>query len=314
MRRLLLALTLAGCPKVPPTAPPTDAPAAVVQPPLLPTDAAWPASGLPPQPARRGMGTAEDLRELTRQQEIFTVEAALPALAALGADALPALVASLEADPRWRVGLWEGRTVAWKRCRDGADWTAGWAGYCRSDGAEWRVMLVFDSAPPAEADPASGGRFKVRAGPSQPDGWRSATLLAAGPAAWLEIHERATDLALTHTADALTRLDGEMSALQQGQTARAPAPAPTLQRKPGPTGEDVRFTVSMRDGGWVWLAPTRGSSTPEVAALTTALTAERVRGEAAWFQVQCPLPTDVQVWVWPDGAPARALDPGIPGS
>jgi hypothetical protein len=238
---------------------------------VSPADAAWPAT-LPPVPARRGSGDAADLRALAASQDIFTVEARLPVLEGLQPDGLPALQAALEADPRWRVGRWGEDLVAWRRCKaaDGT-WHASWAGYCTADGAEWRVMLVLTGAPPEDADPLAGGRYKVRAGPSRPDGWRSGTLRAAGPGIWMEIHERGTELDLTHTATALMTLDGELQ---------------MMLRKAPP-----------ERAGWVW-AEAPGQE---------ALTGERIRGAAAPPADLPPGLSPAQAWLQWDGEPAGPL-------
>ncbi len=277
MRAPTLLVLLAGCPK--PAPPPPEA--AVVtpeaaEPMRTPATAPWPTT-LPPPPARRGLGGATDLRALAASQEIFTVEAALPTLAGLDADRLARLRAALEADARWRVGRWQEDLVAWRRCRgaDGA-WAADWAGYCAEEGAQWRVMLVLTGAAPDDADPAAGGRFQVRAGPSVPEGWRSGTLRAAGGPAWLEIHERATDLTLEHTATALATLDRELAAL-----LATPAPEP---------------------GGWLWAG----------AGPQAALSGERVRGPAFSFQTAAP-PDEAEAtdrWLqWDGEAPQRWTPP-----
>lgn len=272
MRTATLLGLLAGCPKAPTGTPPAVSPAAPVveAPSATPDTAPWPTT-LPTPPARRGSGGATDLRALAASQDIFTVQAALPSLA--GAQDTAKLQATLEADPRWRVGRWGEDLVAWRRCRqpDGT-WAASWAGYCTADGGEWRVMLVLTGTAPEDADAAADGSFKVRAGPSAPEGWRSGTLRAAGPGAWLEIHERATELTLQQTATALATLDGELRGLLATE----------------PTGP----------GGWFW-ADVPGQQ---------AVSAERVRG--ALPPVPDP-PGTAQRWLMWDGqAPEKWTPPG----
>ena len=245
--------------------------ASTTDPIVLPADAPRPET-LPGLPARRGVGDATSLQSFAASQEIFTVEASLPVLGTLGADEVPRLRAALEADPRWRVGRWEDHLVAWRRCRaDTGEWTASWAGYCANPTEEWRVMLVLDGPPPPEADPIAGGRFHVRAGPSQPDGWRSGTLQATGPAVGLEIHERSTNLELQHTATTLMTLDAELASLLKSDA-------------PGP-------------GAWVW------AGVPGMEALT----GERIRGEAGPPRPLPPGMENGRFWIQWDGERAKPL-------
>jgi len=271
LRLLLGVLLLGGCPH------PGPAPAARGRDsspaPLTasPADAPWPTT-LPPEPGRRGAGDATTLQDLAASQEIFTVEAALPALAALTPERIPALQAALEADPRWRVGRWEEDLVAWRRCRSEAGgWSASWAGYCTDDTTEWRIMLVLGGSAPDGADPLDGGTFRVRAGPTTPSGWRSGTLLARGAAVTLEIHERSPDLALEKTATTLVTLDGELSSL--------------IERPVPPRG------------AWIW------ADAPGLEAVT----GERIRGEVRPPSDLPPDVTGVEAWVQWDGEPPRSL-------
>lgn len=305
-----LLVALWGCPH--PTPPPSAAAAAVVtpapRPVVAPTPGDWP-QATPSVPARRGSGTATDLRALARSQEIFTVEATLPTLASLDDAGREALLLALAEDPRWRLGLWQGREVAWRRCKTPAGWGTAWAGYCAAEGEQWRVMLVLDGDAPGDADPAGGGSYRVQAGPSVPDGWRSGTLRAAGPAVWLEIHERATDLGLGRTAAALSTLDLELTAMLEGRRGKATDSATSWQG----IGADSRLgaRIDAGDGARVWLQGAEDG-------LPAALSMERLRGRDALYEFTLPssaLPTDpatLQLWIQPDDGDARPVSEGSP--
>jgi hypothetical protein len=303
-----LLVALVGCPRpAPPAAPGSPAVAATPTPApvVAPAPSDWPASA-PAVPSRRGSGQATDLRALAKAQDIFTVEAALPTLAALDPAGREALIEALAEDPRWRLGLWQGREVAWRRCKTPAGWGTGWGGYCTADNEQWRVMLVLDADPPEDADPAEGGSYRVRAGPSAPDGWRSGTLRAAGPAAWLEIHERATDLGLGRTATALSTLDLELAAMLAGRRGKATAPV-TGWHSVG-SGSRLGARVDAGAGARVWL---RGAEDGPIGPLSM----ERLRGGDALYEVTLPaaaLPADpstLQLWIQRDDGEAHPVQP-----
>lgn len=301
--------------------------------------------GAPALPPLSGATADLDLVTLTSTTTSFTIEADTAMFVADDPRVAPRLLAALELDPRWRVGLWEGQTVAWQRRADAAGWRAPWGGYWLDGAVTSRALLRFDARPEGHPWSLSGLVARNLAGVPKlrVKGWRvddgawtgqqAAAFTIDGAGISFEMHEIAQNLQLTATQRALGAATLRTKAVVD-QVARGDLQRSTLAMVPRGEPElgDASAVVSSRDGvldirgrvnprqpGWTFvrLLDADGAAVREGAVASA--TAERVGYDendavVAFFQSEVPwvgaVPRTGQVEVWfapDDGGDVRRL-------
>lgn len=326
---LVIPLGMLGCPRTPPPTPVVVAP--VVEAAAPPVVQALPGDPLllPPAPIEAGLpplsGTTAglDLEKLATTSTRFRIEADVAMFGATSPEIADALLAGMAQDPRWRVGRWEGQTVAWERQKVQDRWVVPVGGYHQRGGGTttWRGQLRFDERPadhPWSASSLVGHNApedKIltvaawRVSGSDWSGQQAAALAIDGPGVSLEIHEIAQDLGLVETARLLrnltVRVKGVVDIAARGDlpaSRRAFQPpgepvleAPWLQVERQEDG-DLQFSGRVNPGapGWVWVRLVDSDGVVWRDGLVTPTTLERAGFDAStdlsfWFQAQVPV-------------------------
>lgn len=344
----ILAVGLSGCgPKNGAnTTPPADAPAATgltapeaAPPPALPPPrspiglAPATAVGAPVLPPLSGAQHDLDMVTLTHRTQTFTIEADTSMFQATDPRVAARLQLAFQFDPRWRVGLWEGQSVAWARSADAKGWSAPYGGYRSGDGYTLRSLFRFQVRPDDHpwtasglvARNAAGSRsmqvvaWKVDQGPWE--GQMAAAFTIDGMGMSLEVHELAPQLTLAGTQSDLQQATLRTKAiadqvarghLQRTSLAMVPKGEPRLgtpfvQVSSTETGLDVRGRVNPGRMGWTWIRILDATGTPWAEEPVAVASAERIGWDAnpevlAYFQSSIPAPSSppasgtVQVW------------------
>lgn len=330
--------TPAPVPSPAPLAPPTD--------PLQLGAVALP-PGAPSLPPLSGTTVALDLEKLATSTTRFRIEADVGMFGATTPEVAEALLAGLAMDPRWRVGLWEGQTVAWERQPAGKSWRVPLGGYHRRSpqGPTWRGQLRFAERPaehPWSASELVGHNApedKVltvagwRVTGSDWDGQQAAALAIDGPGVSLEIHELAGELALTETARLLRSLTVRVAGVVElGQRGDLPASRRAFQLSGEPAlvaqnidlqakDSTVQLSARLNPGapGWTFVRIVSNTGVPWHEDEVVVLSAERIGHDtspdvAFWYQATLPrfegLPDQgrVEVWFRPDAPDRGASD------
>ena len=356
LRAVALAVLLASCgPKAPPPPPAAAAPDAAARPaapaelgpPTSPLElrAAAPA-GAAELPPLSGAVRELDMVTLTSSTQTFTIDADTAMFSATDPRVAARLQAAFQYDPRWRVGLWEGQTVAWARRADAQGWAAPWGGYRAEGAGAIRTLFRFDTRPPDHPWSASGlvarnpagthsmqvMAWKVDRGP-----WADQTAAAFtidGEAMSLEVHEVAPKLTLAGTqkdlqqatlrtkaiADQVGRGDLQRTALAMVPKGEPRIGDPFVQVTRTRTGLDVRGRVNPGAEGWLFVRVRDADGRPWQPEAVAVATAERVGWDAnpavvSYFQSDVPaggtppLRGTVELWFHPDAAgPLRRLE------
>lgn len=338
-----------GAKPTPPDAPDTrvavrvaDAAPAAEAPPLSPLALPAPAGG-PPLPPLSGSTTDLNLTQLSRSTTRFRVEAERAVFERLDAALMGPLIDTFARDPRWRVGLWEGQTVAWPREPRGSTWHSPWGGYLRAEDRTVRAMMRLGPRPaghPWQDSPLVGHNgptdrelqviaWRVDQGPWA--GQQAAAVSIDGPGLSLELHELAPELTLSETARLLGALASRVQTLadiqargdlQRSRTAFLPAGEPStaaagLRVTRGAGALEVAGRLNPGGPGWTWARLRDADGAVWQEARVTVATAERLGWDAnpeitAWMQSELPLeglaPARgvVEAWHLPDaGGPPR---------
>ena len=312
--RGLVAVVWVGCASKPaPPAPASSSPAPVVeelpppelQPPVrpvgTPTVAVPGARQLPPL---SGALTDIDFVTLKTTIQTFTVDADTPMFPVTDLRVAFRMQAALEFAPGWRVGLWEGQTVAWKRGADEKGWGAPWGGYLSARGVTTRTLYRFDKRPDDHPWSASGLVARNAAGTKamKVRGWKvdqgewadqmAAAFTIDGMGVSLEMHEISDQLTLVATQAALqeaTMLAGTIAGqlaggnLQRSSLAMLSsdepgigAPSVTVARSARFGGLDIRGRANGGGPGWLWVRIVDRDGHIWSEALVAQCTAERV--------------------------------------
>lgn len=301
--------------------------------------------GAPELPPLSGTTVTLDLEKLATSTTRFRIEADVAMFGATSPEVADALLSGLALDPRWRVGRWEGQTVAWERQPQGKHWLVPLGGYHRRSpaGPTWRGQLRFDQRPAAHPWSASelvghnAPEDKVltvagwRVTGSDWDGQQAAALAIDGPGVSLEIHELAHELALTETARLLRSLTVRVAAVVElGQRGELPASrrAFQLSGEPALVAQSIALeaqesTVQVQGRlnpgapGWTFVRIVSDKGFPWHEDEVVVLSAERIGHDSSpdvafWYQSTLPrwegLPDRgrVEVWFRPDTASAES--------
>ncbi len=260
-----------------------------------------------------------NLVTLTTSIMSYTIEANTSMFSVTDGRVVERLRETFEQDPRWRVGLWEGQTVAWPRQGDRELWTSAFGGYQSTFGATARGLFRFQERPAAHpwqtselvARNAAGTQamkvkgWKVSQGPWE--GQTAAAFTVDGPGVSFEMHEIAPQLGLQATQAALrdVTLRAQMvtdqvarGELQRSTLAMVPRGEPRIGDPYAfvtVSGDavEVRGRVNPGEPGWIWvrLVDPRGERWHEEEV--AVWTAERIGWDAqptvvSYFQSTVP--------------------------
>jgi len=352
-RAWLALVALTACAPKPPPPPPTQGSISLVMedpapPPVLTapnSPVGQPAvamPGAPELPPLSGALVDIDFVTLNTTTQTFTVDADTPMFPVTDPRVAFRLQAALEFDPRWRVGLWEGQTVAWKRGADANGWAAPWGGYLTAKGITARALYRFDKRPDDHPWTASGlvarneagtKSMKVRGWKVDQGAWEgqmAAAFTIEGAGVSFEMHEVSAQLTLSATQQVLqgATMRAEATAaqlaggnLQRSSLAMVPPDEPRIGessvqvvRSQRFGGLDIRGRVNGGRPGWVWVRLIDNQGRTWKEAVLAQSTAERIGHDSnpqlqSYFQSTVPVSGAVpmagqaEVWFQADDEP-----------
>lgn len=303
--------------------------------------------GAPELPPLSGALTDIDFVTLKSTVQTFTVDSDRPMFPVTDLRVAARMKAALEFDPSWRVGTWEGQTVAWKRGADEKGWATPWGGYLSTRGVTARTLYRFDKRPEEHPWSASGlvarnaaatQSMKVRGWKVDAGQWTdqmAAAFTIDGMGVSFEMHEISAQLSLVATQAALqqaTMLAGTIAGqlaggnLQRSSLAMLSAdgaeigdPMVSVERSARFGGLDIRGRANGGGPGWLWVRLIDLDGEVWSEAVVAQCTAERTgydtnRQLQAYFQSVVPtsgvVPGGGTAEVWfqsDDGAAPRML-------
>lgn len=238
------------------------------------TASPWePAADLP----LRG-GSSLELTSLTRTITTFTLGADVSALSTIDAAAEQAVLRHVAADPRWRLVVHQGALIAYRRTKDGPEWTCPMRGYTVDGPSLWRAAIRFTPWSPdaawatskvvAHADASAAEIQATGFAYGAHPGWDATALSWSGPEVSLELFEAGAADDLPHTAEllgivpsylgGLTTLAGTVPT-QGWATGYLPAKEPKRGEptvdvtSPGPGELEVRARMHVPGPGITWV-------------------------------------------------------------
>ena len=275
--------------------------------------------GAPELPLLSGAVRSLDMVTLTTSTQSFTIEADTTMFDASDYRVAARLQLAFQFDPRWRVGLWEGQSVAWARQADPHGWVATWGGYRRTDTHTIRTLFRFEPRPSGHVWSQSGLVARNGAGSRSMqvmawkvdrgawEGQMAAAFTIDGTGMSLEVHEMAPQLTLAGTqrdlqqATLRTKAIADQVArghLQRTSLAMVPAGEPRLGNPfvnvtPGPGTLDIRGRVNPQRMGWTWVRVLDSQGIAWEENLVALSSAERIGWDAneavvSYFQSTIP--------------------------
>lgn len=277
-----------------------------------------------------------DLEALATKYTIYHVKVDLSSLGRLNRTGARRVELALAADPRWRVGVWDGAVVAFQRARNGHEWLVPRAGYHVDQTGVWRTGLRFTAwAPTSEwAKPqlltysrADQNRLALRAfqllsGPAR--GLEATALTVAGPSAAVDLFEATADPTRPHTTEALSTLPLLLDKLPHEAVTDAvwdpgrnqPAHLEVRSTSRGMLDIDARIHANQPGWTWVRLLDAHGRPWEEEAVATGTrelMWGDRSDQRQSWLQSEFPVPNGrgfdaiAQLWQEPvtGGRPIR---------
>jgi len=254
-----------------------------------------------------------DLEALATKYTIYHVNVDLSSLKHLDRSSAHRVELALAADPRWRVGVWDGAVVAFQRSRSGSDWTVPRPGYHVDPTGVWRTGVRFSAwAPSSEwAEPklltytqANVNRLALRAfellsGPAK--GLEATALTVAGPSASVDLFEATRDPSRPHTAEALATVPMLLDELPHAEITQSvwdpgrDQPSHLDVRSAGNDLLEVQARVHADEPGWTWVRvlDAHGRAWEEKAVATGTrelIWGDRSDRRESWLQSQFPVP------------------------
>jgi hypothetical protein len=280
-------------------------------------------------PAPRGLaapmdGSSEtlDITAMRRTEITYDFDLVDPELLP-DAAASAGLLATLAADPRWRLSGSPGALVATLRAQTSLGWTAPVGAFHDAGGVLW-AAAVWPGAGPGWSGPLvqahDAKTTHVSMAPATINvapwvGRKATAVVVRGIGASYGVYEAGgndrprTEAALSALGDALWAVEnaGDLAARDGGAGAMLPRGEPGALAKVVVAGTDVRGRVNPGEPGWVWLRVMAGGAPVDEVAVAAA-TRERVgwsADPAHGFLMQSTvesLPAGaVEVWFDADG-------------
>ncbi len=255
-----------------------------------------------------------DLEALAQKYTVYHVDVDLSSLTNLDRAEARQVQLALAADPRWRVGVWDGAVVAFQRSKTEQGWTVPRHGFHDDDGGVWRTGVRFSAWAVASewnghealtrTDSATR-RLALRAfsllrGPAA--GLEATALTVSGPTVAMDLFEATSDRTRPRTSEALSTLPMLLDRLHDASIATAvwdpgKADAQRLDvRAAGPGLLEISARVQTVTPGWTWVrlldAAGRAWEEPAVAAGTRELTwGDSTADRRTFLHSQLPVPS-----------------------
>jgi hypothetical protein len=310
--------------------------AAPTSPSIDPGTAPSPYDTLLPVPQLASRGSDFDLELLGYRYTVYRIKADFSALASVRSTDTAVVHRHLAADPRWRVGVWDGAVVAFQRTGGHAGgWTVPRHGYHMASDSIWRTGIRFSpwsvrspwasdelvTRVPATQTLLNLRAFELAEGPGA--GMRTTALTVEGRALSVDVFEATTGTNIDVTATALydvPRTVAGICAQREAVQKRGfnplvmPHTEPATQTQPhvgisspGAGLLEVKGRINPRRPGWTWLRIVderrRSWETTAVAAGTREAVGWSPDPETQfYFQSQFavspgrPFPATAEVW------------------
>lgn len=323
-----LLLLLAGCVKPVPEGverarrlPRPPAPAAAELPdPRSPLDA--------PAPLLAGSDASLDLESLVRTTTRYNLAGDFSGLTVDRREA-DSVLRHLAADPRWRVGWWDGALLAFARRPEGERFTVPRDGVHRQEGTWWRTDLRFEPWDPTSAWATSSRVTRVTPDRSAvgtaafhlPGDLRATAITIEGPVLALDVFEATTRPGRPRTGEQLTEVPALLDAIVAGVALLPPGePARSMPelflRSPGPGLLEAWGRVNPGAEGTTWLRLLDAELVPWEEAAVGAGSAEIVGWSADprhqfYLQGTFPVPAGprfsgtAELWFQPESGGER---------
>lgn len=280
-----------------------------------------------------------DLELLGYRYTVYKIKADFSPVASVTKAESATIRHQLAADPRWRVGVWDGAVVAFQRDGDDDTWSVPRHGYHIDRDSIWRTSIRFDrwsdrsewSSPElvtrvrADEQQLALRAFQLGDGPGK--GMKTTALSVEGPSVAMDVFEarRGGELDVTATAlaavpRALDSLRAERQSIERdGYTQWEMPTAEPYQgihshlhmESPEPGRLQVKGRVNPGRPGWTWvrIVDAAGRTWEDVAV------AAGTREAVGWspdpdtqfyFQSQFPVPSGTrfeataEIWFTPD--------------
>jgi len=261
---------------------PQIARAALAVPSADPGTAPSPYDTLLPVPQLAARASDFDLELLGYRYTVYRIKADLSGLASVRSTDAAVVHRHLAADPRWRVGVWDGAVVAFQRTGGSVGgWTVPRHGYHMEPDSIWRTGIRFSpwsvrspwsseefvTRVPATQTLLNLRSFKLAEGPGA--GMRTTALTVEGRALSVDVFEATTGTNIDVTATALydvprtvSQIVAQREAVQRGgfDPAEMPCsePAEHMQphvdvSSPGAGLLEVKGRINPGRPGWTWL-------------------------------------------------------------
>jgi hypothetical protein len=261
---LFVSLVAFGAPPLPPT----------VAPPSNPGSASSPYA--PPDSWLTGEAGSLDIEALATVLRGFDITADSSGVAAVTVANAGAVLRQLAADARFRVTEEDGAIVAYRRVRDGNEWTTGYHGYQSTKKGAWRALIRMspylrspwnDSKLVSRTDALAGKISCIAFHPTSHGDLDTVALQWNGPVASLEVLDAGDD-ELPGVQEALGYLPSYLSGIAsdadeintKGYTAVFNAPRdprrgePTVDvTSPQPKELEVRARIHTSQKGVTWV-------------------------------------------------------------
>lgn len=222
-----------------------------------------------PDLTRRASGL--DLETLGWHETTYHVEVDLSAIGRVPAERARELMVRFAADPRWRVGVWDGAVVAFQRQLEAGTWSVPRHGYHADDTSVWRTAVRFTPWQPGSAwssrdlvtvAPATQRKLDLRAfellgGPAA--GLEATALTVQGSAVSVDLFEATEDEQRPRTSEALSEVPFVVEAMA-GSAWRGVAADPGRFEDPhlevrsqGAGVLEFEGRVAATKPGWAWI-------------------------------------------------------------